>query len=131
MQPLGCMKVRREITVDASPEVVWDALTEPELLAEWIASEVELDLDEGHGVFRFEDGEERPARIEAIDELERLAFHWRREGGRESRVEFRLEPAVSGTRVVVVESAAGPSAAAEWASRLELLARHIARLVFV
>jgi uncharacterized protein YndB with AHSA1/START domain len=121
------MKVEREITVDADRETVWEALTEPDMLAEWIASEVELDLEEGHAVFRFEDGEERAATIEAIVELERLAFHWRREGGEESRVEFRLEPAVSGTRVVVVESAAERD---EWGPRLELLARHIARLVF-
>ena len=129
------MKVRREITVDAPPEVVWDALTEPSLLSEWVASEVELDLDEGTGVFRYEDGEERPAVVEAVEELERLAFRWWRDGSAESRVELRLEPAVSGTRVVVEESALGPAgqlapaAAADWASRLELLARHIARLV--
>ena len=128
------MKVRREITVDASPDVVWDALTEPGLLSEWAASEVELDLDEGTGVFRYEDGEERPAVIETVEEPERLAFRWRREGGEESRVEFVLEPAVSGTRLVVVESGLGgaptAAAAADWAVRLELLARHIARLVF-
>jgi uncharacterized protein YndB with AHSA1/START domain len=127
VQPCGCMKVEREITVDADPRTVWEALTEPGLLAEWIASDVELDLDEGHGVFRFEDGEERPAVIDEVDELERLSFRWRREGGKESRVEFRLEPAASGTRVVVIESAAERD---DWGPRLEMLARHIARLVF-
>ena len=37
------MQVEREIVFPASPAEVWEALTEPERLEEWFATEVELD----------------------------------------------------------------------------------------
>lgn len=124
------MKVEREITLDADREAVWEALTDPALLSEWAAAEVERFEAEpgGEALFRFEDGEERPAVVESVEELERLAFLWRRDGV-QSRVEFRLEAVGRElTRLVVVET--GPvAAAAAWGPRLRLLARHAVRLV--
>ena len=44
------------------PAEVWEALTEPERLEEWFATEVELDARPGgEGVFRWGDGDERRA----------------------------------------------------------------------
>lgn len=131
MQPLGCMKVEREITIDADRAAVWAALTDPLLLAEWAAGEVDLFEPEpgGRALFRFEDGEERRATVDTVEELERLAFRWRRDGRGESHVEFRLEAIGRElTRLTVVET--GPVAsAAWWGPRLELLASNAARLV--
>ena len=125
------MKVEREITLDADREAVWEALTDPALLAEWAAEDVDGFEAEpgGQALFRFGDGEERPAVVETVEELERLAFRWRRDGGGESRVEFRLEAIGRElTRLVVVET--GPTiSAASWAPRLQLLAGHALRLV--
>ena len=96
------MEVTREIVFPESPGEVWEALTEPERLEEWFANEVSLDARPGgRGVFRWDDGEERRATVEAVEHERRLALRFDDEGV----VELTLEPLVVGTRVVVVESA--------------------------
>ena len=65
-------------------------------------------------------------------EAERLAFHWCREGGGESWVEWTLDAVADGTRLTVIETAApaGPLlAAAAWRPRLRSLALVFGRLV--
>jgi uncharacterized protein YndB with AHSA1/START domain len=95
------MEVEREIVVPESPDEVWEALTEPERLEEWFATEAELDpRPGGEGVFRWGDGEERRAIVREADEAERLVLDW--EDGGETAIE--LEPVEEGTRVRVVES---------------------------
>ena len=90
------MEVEREIVVPEAPEEVWEALTEPERLEEWFASEVELDARPGgEGVFRWGDGDERRAVVREIEEAERLVLDWD-DGG---SVVLELEPVVEGTRV--------------------------------
>jgi uncharacterized protein YndB with AHSA1/START domain len=80
---------------------VWEALTEPERLEEWFATEVELDARPGgEGVFRWGDGDERAAVVRELEEAERLVLDWD-DGG---TVVLELEPVVEGTRVRVVES---------------------------
>ena len=95
------MEVEREIVVPEPPEEVWEALTEPERLEEWFATEVELDARPGgEGVFRWGDGDERHAVVREIEEVARLVLDWD-DGG---TVVLELEPVVEGTRVRVVES---------------------------
>lgn len=108
--------VRREIVLPEVPEEVWEALTEPDRLEEWFANEVELDLDRGEGVFRWDDGSERRATIEVVEPGRRFGFRWADEEGAETRVDFELVPDEDGTRVVVVEQDA------EWSTALELRA---------
>jgi uncharacterized protein YndB with AHSA1/START domain len=95
------MQITREIEVPDTPDEVWEALTEPERLEEWFASEVELDARPGgEGVFRWGDGDERHAVVRELEEAERLVLDWD-DGG---SVAIELEPVVDGTRVRVVES---------------------------
>jgi uncharacterized protein YndB with AHSA1/START domain len=95
------MEVEREIVVPESPDEVWEALTEPERLEEWFASEVELDARPGgEGVFRWGDGDERAAVVRELEEAERLVLDWD-DGG---SVVVELEPVIEGTRVRVVET---------------------------
>ncbi|HEY2311369.1 MAG TPA: SRPBCC domain-containing protein [Gaiellaceae bacterium] len=95
------MNVEREILVPEAPDEVWEALTEPERLEEWFASEVELDARPGgEGVFRWGDGDERHAVVRELEEAERLVLDWD-DGG---SVAIELETAESGTLVRVVES---------------------------
>jgi uncharacterized protein YndB with AHSA1/START domain len=106
----AAMKIEREIVVPESPDVVWAALTEPERLEEWFATEAELDLRPGgEGVFRWGDGEERRAVVREADPAERLVLDWD-DGG---AVVVELEEAEGGTRVRVVESAPDFGAALE------------------
>ena len=95
------MEVEREIVVPETPDEVWAALTEPERLEEWFASEVELDARPGgEGLFRWGDGDERHAVVREFEETERLVLDWD-DGG---SVVLELEPDAAGTRVRVVES---------------------------
>ena len=96
------MEIVREIVLPAPPEEVWAALTEAERLEEWFANDVELDATPGgEAVFRWDDGEERRAVVEQIEEERRLALRWD-DGG---EVELLLEEAAEGTRLLVTETA--------------------------
>src|SRR5690242_17075356 len=98
------MEVEREIVVPEAPDEVWEALTEPERLEEWFATDVELDARPGgEGVFQWGDGDERRAVVRELEEAERLVLDWD-DGGATS---IELSPAEDGTRVHVVESSPG------------------------
>jgi uncharacterized protein YndB with AHSA1/START domain len=95
------MDVRREIVFPTDPAEVWEALTEPERLEEWFATEAELDARPGgEGVFRWGDGDERRAIVREAEEASRLVLDW--EDGGEVVVE--LDEAPGGTLVRVVET---------------------------
>ena len=112
------MEVTREIVFPASPDEVWEALTEPEQLEEWFASDVELDPREGgQGIFRWGDGEERRATVLVAEPNERLVLDWEEEG----EVEFTLEEVEAGTRLLVRESTP------EFTTALELRALALAQ----
>jgi uncharacterized protein YndB with AHSA1/START domain len=134
--------VTRSVLLAAAPAEVWQALTEESALREWLAAEVEIEPREGGElVCRYEDGEERRGEVELVEEAERLAFHWRREGGEPSRVEFVVDAVAEGTRLTVIETSSrradfgpispeiGPSAAG-WGARLGSLRLVLGRLVF-
>ncbi|HZT90824.1 MAG TPA: SRPBCC domain-containing protein [Gaiellaceae bacterium] len=109
--------IRREIVLPAPRHDVWEALTEPERLADWFANEAEIDLRPGGGAsFRWANGEERHARLTEVDEDRRLAFEWEDEG----EVEFTLDDDAHGTRLTVVESSPA------WTTALELQASALA-----
>src|SRR5438105_5701077 len=122
VQPFGCssyatrrlhMEIKREIEVEAPPDEVWRALTDPDELEQWLANDVELEAEPGgEGVFRWDDGDERHAVVEEVELERRFVFTW--DG---DRVEIELEKISAGTRVIVVESPV-----AEWSSALELRA---------
>jgi uncharacterized protein YndB with AHSA1/START domain len=107
------MDVKREIELDAPPDEVWRALTDPAELEQWFANDVDLDpVEGGEGTFRWDDGEERHAVVEEVEPERRFAFTWD-----DGHVVIELEELPAGTRVIVVESPAG-----EWSSALELRA---------
>jgi uncharacterized protein YndB with AHSA1/START domain len=97
----------RSVDLDAAPAEVWDALIEEALLGEWLADEVELEAEPGGEIVcRYADGEERRGEVELVEEAERLAWSWRREGDGPSRVELVLDAiADARTRLTVIESA--------------------------
>jgi uncharacterized protein YndB with AHSA1/START domain len=127
--------VVRTVVLEAPPEQVWEAVTEPALLSEWLAPEVELEPHEGGTVVcRLEDGEERRGEVELVEEAERLAFSWRREGLAPSRVELVLDAVADGTRLTVIETGLLPTGAptllaGAWAKALARLPLALGRLV--
>jgi uncharacterized protein YndB with AHSA1/START domain len=120
-------RVKRERLVDARVEEVWEALTDPALLSEWLGDEVELDAFEGGELSVRVGGDERRGTVQRVDAERGLAFTWERPGEAATTVELTLEPAVAGTRVTVVERASAPGpvalSGAVWEMRLGGLAR--------
>src|SRR3954453_12951844 len=99
-QPFGCVScssvscnpmVARDITIDGDPDEVWEALTDPELLAEWLG-------DDGQAI------------VEEAQPAERLVLWLYDEDDPGSRVELRLVAVPAGTRVTVTEAPGGPLA---------------------
>ncbi len=133
--------VERDTLVEASPEEVWEALTDEDRLEEWLAPDVELDPVEGGEIAVRDGDDERAGTVETVEESERFAFTWSRPGEGESFVEFTIEALPGGSRVTVVEtpidSAATNTAAASsalaaggWGSRLARLS-HATRFALV
>jgi uncharacterized protein YndB with AHSA1/START domain len=117
--------VERETLVEATPEEVWESLTDEDRLEEWLAPDVDLDPVEG-GEIAVRDGEgERSGTVTRVEENERFAFTWSRPGEDESFVEFTIQPLPGGSRVTVVETpiASTTMAADAWAPRLSRLRR--------
>jgi uncharacterized protein YndB with AHSA1/START domain len=117
--------VERETLVEASPDEVWEALTDEDRLEEWLAPDVELDPFEGGEIAVRDGDDQRNGTVETFEENERFAFTWSRPGEGESFVEFTIEALPGGSRVTVVETPIGPTAMAVggWTSRLARLQR--------
>lgn len=97
------IEIVREIVFPVEPDELWEALTDPEELEKWFATEVELEpRPGGRGVFRWENGEERSATVREAEPGERLVLDWDDEG----TVELVLEPGEDGTHLHVRETSA-------------------------
>lgn len=107
-------RVTRETVLPASPDEVWEALTDPDALSAWFGAEVRIDSPGFLGTeemvpgarlrFRMPDGSEHAAVVEEAVPGERLAFRWLPVDREPGRVEMELEPDEAGTRVRVVET---------------------------
>ena len=99
------ISVEREIAIAASPETVWELLTQEEEAVKWMGQAASFDLRLG-GTYRVEVIPGNTARGEfvAIDPPRRLAYTWGWEPGSQSSVgagssmiEFELRPDGHGT----------------------------------
>lgn len=103
-------EVRRRVVVEAPPDDVWRALTDPDELAAWWGEGSELDATPG-GEGRFvEDGEPvRRARVVEVRPGSRLMLDWWPEDPEvdepATRVTIELVPCPFGTVVTVLECA--------------------------
>jgi uncharacterized protein YndB with AHSA1/START domain len=86
--------VNREVVLPCDRDRAWELITEPAELEEWLGEEVEFEAVE-NAPLRVDD---REGVVEEVREGERIVFRWG-----DSRVEWRLEDAVSGTRFLVTE----------------------------
>lgn len=97
-----------EFDLPHPPEKVWRALTDPELLAEWLLPAVDLEL-EPEAAFTFRappqagwDGTVN-CRFLEIEAHRKLSYAWV-VGDIDTVVTFTLEPTASGTRLFLVQS---------------------------
>jgi uncharacterized protein YndB with AHSA1/START domain len=102
--------IARDVELEAGPEDVWDAISNPERLREWLADDVQLSLTPGGEASFVLDGEPRSGWVEEVcrpDETGsgRLAFWWQASGEPASRVSIELMPGErGGTRLRIQES---------------------------
>ena len=97
--------VERELEIDASPETVWELLTDEREATRWMGQAAEFDLRPG-GVYRVAviPGNTASGAFVEIDPPRRLVFTWGWEEGSSSSVppgsstvEFELAPSGDGT----------------------------------
>jgi uncharacterized protein YndB with AHSA1/START domain len=106
--PSTTERVERSIELDASPDEVWPVVADPDQLEGWLGDRVEIDMQPGGcGHVVDDDGVTREVLVTAVEDGHRLAWHWWAEDGDLSSVEITLVPVDGGTRVDVVEVAAG------------------------
>jgi len=123
------MDVRREVVVDADPERVWEALTEPALLEQWLAADVDFEPCEGGRVVaRDGDGGGRSGLVERFERPHSLVVRWWDDEGTGSTVAISVDEVAGGCLVRVVETAdwtpAGAAmASVAWDMRFYALAR--------
>lgn len=112
--------VEQEILIEASPEVVWRVITEPEQISRWFSDEAELDgRVGGDGTLTWKPGGRGadkqsdlvvPIRVVEAEPFSRFSFRWNHPQGAEpdesnsALVEFSLFEESGGTRLRVLES---------------------------
>jgi uncharacterized protein YndB with AHSA1/START domain len=110
--------VEREILIEASPEIVWGVITEPEQIGRWFSDEADLEGRAGaDGTLTWKPGGRNgnhdavvPIRVVDADPFHRFSFRWSHPQGADpdetnsALVEFTLTEEAGGTRLRVLES---------------------------
>ncbi|MFQ5967221.1 MAG: SRPBCC domain-containing protein [Acidimicrobiia bacterium] len=117
-------QIERTITVSATPDLVWAALTTEEGMSAWFGDIAKIDLRPGgDALFGWtDDGKSYQAVIEKVEPHTRFAFRWAAnpdtpvDEGPSTLVEFLIATEEGGTRITVVESgfASFPEAVRDW-----------------
>jgi uncharacterized protein YndB with AHSA1/START domain len=118
---LVTQQLKREIVIEAPPEIVWGAVTEPDQIALWFSEEAEFDLQPGgtgsltwhpggKGTSDLKETMVVPVQVEEVDPPRYFSFRWTHPVDSEATpansllVEFTLTPQGDATRLSVVES---------------------------
>jgi uncharacterized protein YndB with AHSA1/START domain len=115
--------VEREILIEASPEVVWGVITEPEQITRWFSDAADLEGRAGaDGTLTWKPGGRGggresdlvvPIRVVEAEPFRRFSFRWNHPQGvgpderNSALVEFSLIEEAGGTRLRVLESGIG------------------------
>ncbi|HXA31664.1 MAG TPA: SRPBCC domain-containing protein [Acidimicrobiales bacterium] len=90
--------IERDVLIEASIQVVWRTITEPDQISQWFADRVELVIEPGaHGYMGFGD-QGGPVVVETVEPPTRFSFRWNHPHdeepvvGNSMLVEFTLTP---------------------------------------
>ena len=107
-----------EFDLPHPPAKVWRALTDPDLLAEWLLPAIDFTLEQGASfVFKTQpvggwDGIVH-CRVADVEPLRTLSYDWG-VGDMATVVTFTLTPTASGTRLSLVQSGFRPDQKQNW-----------------
>ncbi len=120
---MAAERIEREVLIEASPEVVWSVITEPEHISRWFSDEAEVQGRPGaDGTLKWIPGGRGgrkdvdllvPIRVVEAEPFSRFSFRWAHPEGAEpdesnsALVEFRLSEEAEATRLRVTESGIG------------------------
>lgn len=108
--------VRRTIRIDATPDAVWRAITEPALISQWFGAAEFTGFGVGStGTLTWDDYGSVPVRIEAIDAPHSITYRWSPDDWagtlpaevdevRSTVFTFTIEAVRAGTQLTVVET---------------------------
>ena len=121
--------IERDVLIEASPEVVWSVITEPEHISHWFSDEAEIEGRAGaDGTLTWTPGGRGgrkevdlvvPIRVVEAEPFRRFSFRWAHPEGagpdesNSALVEFSLSEEAEGTRLRVIESGIGAVADGE------------------
>jgi uncharacterized protein YndB with AHSA1/START domain len=97
--------VEREVPLPATPDEVWEELSDPARLGDWFGADVDGEVSAGEPLkFTSPDGTERRAVVERAEPSRRLTFRYLPDDGEEaSRVDITIDEIPDGTVLRVVE----------------------------
>jgi uncharacterized protein YndB with AHSA1/START domain len=115
--------VEREILIEASPQVVWGVITEPDQISRWFSDDADVEGRAGaDGTLTWKPGGRGgsresdlvvPIRVVEAEPFRRFSFRWNHPQGagpdesNSALVEFSLVEEAGGTRLRVLESGVG------------------------
>lgn len=116
----GADSVEREILIEASPEVVWGVITEPEQISRWFSDDADVAARVGaNGTLTWRPGGRGgdkefdavvPIRVVDAEPFRYFSFRWNHprgvepDGTNSALIEFSLVEEAGGTRLRVLES---------------------------
>jgi len=105
--------VTRQIELDLSPAALWSAISDRELLEQWLGDRVEVELVPGSTGVIVDDGVSRTVVIDHVEVGSSWSFRWSVDGEPESVVTIAIgEPLESGTRLTITEALSAEASAA-------------------
>lgn len=119
-EPNGEVAIEREVELMASPEQIWERITDSSMVSEWMGGDVEIEPRPGGRItFSPEAGPDVWGTVEEVVQHERIQWSWRTDEGQPEPIEFELSPAEDGTIVIVRETLlpwriSGPDGFTEW-----------------
>jgi uncharacterized protein YndB with AHSA1/START domain len=104
-------KIEREITIQAPVAIVWEVITKPEYISQWLGAHLEIDLRQGgKGTLVWSESLQAPLEIVEINKPHLFSFWWvapdeeTRPTRQQTLVEFRLTEEGAQTKVRLTES---------------------------
>jgi uncharacterized protein YndB with AHSA1/START domain len=98
--------ITRQIDLDTPADVLWDLVSDPDEMANWLGDRVDVDVRNGGEGTVVDDGIVRHVVIEEVLEARELSFTWwePEDRSRASRVVFTVDPHGSGSRLTISET---------------------------